>query len=57
LAGVSILGLVDKGLRHQTAFFYANINQVSILGLVDKGLRLTVEIIVTVTVEMFQSLV
>ena len=37
---VSILGLVDKGLRH---IEFTSMNQsieVSILGLVDKGLRL-----------------
>ena len=37
---VSILGLVDKGLRLLFCFsFYINNLMVSILGLVDKGLR------------------
>ncbi len=36
---VSILGLVDKGLRHRFGKFEHILQLVSILGLVDKGLR------------------
>ena len=36
---VSILGLVDKGLRRYLLLITARQKSVSILGLVDKGLR------------------
>ena len=36
---VSILGLVDKGLRHNSSNIFSIQIYVSILGLVDKGLR------------------
>ncbi len=38
---VSILGLVDKGLRRKLAVRFEREREVSILGLVDKGLRPT----------------
>ncbi len=39
VSGVSILGLVDKGLRHGIFYIFTIQEIVSILGLVDKGLR------------------
>jgi len=50
---VSILGLVDKGLRPIKKVLRFAKFSVSILGLVDKGLRLAFIILIKVFVESF----
>ena len=54
---VSILGLVDKGLRLLRRFRNVGADQVSILGLVDKGLRLAQPDTGLLGLQTFQSLV